>query len=1366
MGLDPQEGDSNWAALYLTVLGPAPALRIGTGVAEPLLGAGKPLALLTYLACSPRRTAAREHLVDLLWSDLEPERGRHALRQTLWYLRQQLGSASLSTRGDALELVAPVRLDRDAFLAAVEAGDLPEAARGYTGQFLDGFAAPGSVEFEHWADVERQRLRSTFLRVAEALVRRWLDEGSLREAALLARRARDADPASESAWRLLFEALVLCNDRLALTLEVDQFLERLGAAGRAPEPATRALLGRLNLAGHGAPVAEDAAGLVAELVGREQPFGEIVSAWQAAAPHAQHLHLSAAAGLGKTRLLRDAAVRLRTLGARVVQVRAHPGQRDIGYSFAALLAEQLAAAPGAAGVSPATAGALIALSPSLSSRYSQPADGATGDEALRRRAAALAELVRVLAEEHRLALLLDDLHWLDPASRQVLLSVLEQVDVPGLVVVTAARPVPGGDVGQERTIRLPLPPLAPDQVRTLTGSIGLLPAEPWSETLAAALTRSTGGVPLLVLETLQLAMDRGWLRLDDGAWRCERPEPLAQGLEAGSALRHRLTQLPLECQRVLTLLAVAGAPLGETLLACAAGAGEHEIAASIGILEQRGFALRVGTAWLPAHDEIAEGILALTDEGQRRRAHEAVGMALAADAAAGRAVLAQAGHHLRRAARPARLGALYARFLAASRRLGDGRRVRAIAREFLGEGSTEEDAARLVRHLPLLSRVRFSSARNTALGSIAMLALIALTVTALRAPPPANTLVLFLADSLDHLLAVEVPMRPSGWDALVPAPVEVDLRRRARVPQALLQQRSNYVADFLKNPAGDLWSWNQVIRDTTDSGTNDIFVAHPRGPARRLTTEPRDDNPHAWSPDGAQLLATTSRWSPEGWDDYDVAIVDTATGRLRRLTFSPDPDYGPIWSPDGQQIAFLRSYRDDRASDAICFIPPDSVPSPTCATPPYGVLLAFYGWWSADAVVMAIDSAGQKNIRIFWPATGRLEPLAIGNLLRFQPSPDQEWIAWLATAPGDALPRWWIAPRDQLSKARPLRLPDPNLRVRQLEWSGQRPGRYLDRLEFSATRERIAQGLTYTLTIFGRDQAGSFLSIVGRLQWSSSDTTVATVDSLGVVRARAPGTTRIEAAIPGWRRVEDTITVAGIAPVTLLAESWDSSWRARWRPSGRPAPRIVVAPDGRPAFLNNGDGSYGSTATTRTEWSAQEGLGLEATVYTPITRRQFQSLYVEFLATRHGVNYELEDTIIGISPYNATDRSRRECAWEYPGGEGERALRQMAAVAGDPPAFMAVGPWIRSGQPYRLRLQILPDGRCGVAINGTPVWYSEPALLLDTPYRVSLGYSSKETRILVGPLEVWHGVRQDVPWDELDATRDHRRPLAERPQPR
>jgi hypothetical protein len=76
--------------------------------------------------------------------------------------------------------------------------------------------------------------------------------------------------------------------------------------------------------------------------------------------------------------------------------------------------------------------------------------------------------------------------------------------------------------------------------------------------------------------------------------------------------------------------------------------------------------------------------------------------------------------------------------------------------------------------------------------------------------------------------------------------------------------------------------------------------------------------------------------------------------------------------------------------------------------------------------------------------------------------------------------------------------------------------------------------------------------------------------------------------------------------------------------------------------------------------------------------------------------------------------------------------------------------WLRSGRWYTVRIQIFPDGRCAFALNGEAVWRSESAMSLDRPFGVLLEGKSVGTRILVGPLVVWEGVRADIDWDALD----------------
>jgi hypothetical protein len=52
-------------------------------------------------------------------------------------------------------------------------------------------------------------------------------------------------------------------------------------------------------------------------------------------------------------------------------------------------------------------------------------------------------------------------------------------------------------------------------------------------------------------------------------------------------------------------------------------------------------------------------------------------------------------------------------------------------------------------------------------------------------------------------------------------------------------------------------------------------------------------------------------------------------------------------------------------------------------------------------------------------------------------------------------------------------------------------------------------------------------------------------------------------------------------------------------------------------------------------------------------------------------------------------------------------------------------------------------------VDGVPVWVSPEPILLDAPFRVLLQGRSHGTRILVGRVEVWRGVRGDIDWREM-----------------
>ena len=196
-------------ALRLTTLGAVELAAIAPdGSVRPLLGAGKPTALLAYLALSPQRTASRDNLIDLLWSNTEPEQSRRNLRQCLFLLRRLLGDEALVSADDELTLAAPLAVDRDAFLAALGAGDAQAAEALYTGPFFPSFAAPGGADFEQWADLERQRLHAVWVRALEALIRQAIHGHHGRDAIQLAQRLLAADPSREASQRLLLESVI------------------------------------------------------------------------------------------------------------------------------------------------------------------------------------------------------------------------------------------------------------------------------------------------------------------------------------------------------------------------------------------------------------------------------------------------------------------------------------------------------------------------------------------------------------------------------------------------------------------------------------------------------------------------------------------------------------------------------------------------------------------------------------------------------------------------------------------------------------------------------------------------------------------------------------------------------------------------------------------------------------------------------------------------------------------------------------------------------------------------------------------------------------------------------------------------------
>jgi DNA-binding SARP family transcriptional activator/tetratricopeptide (TPR) repeat protein/biotin operon repressor len=543
-------------------------------------------SLFAYLITYRHRSHTRNLLAGTFWPDLPEATARQRLSQALWQINRVFeGDPVLFVEGDIIQVNSNQALwvDLDEFKNFPKSNEtealrkLETCLEHYRGEFLAGY-------YDDWILTEREQLRNLYLELLTRLVLGYKTWGMYEKSLTFAKKLCIEDSWSEETHREIMRLNHLLGRSTEAYLQFETCRRVLkDELGVDPSPETQSLA--LEIAEQtgltGLPwVPTSARPRIAPLlerpdrlplVGRQSELAELLNQVESAVRGEGALSfVYGEAGVGKTRLLseleRNAEWRgIRTAWGRCYELTGPPAYQPLVEIMRAelpVLSENL--------LESVWRVELARLLPELAVDESIP--HLDPEKEQHRILEAIARGFQAITQDKPYLAILEDAHWMDPGSLEVLRYLLPRLpEMPILIVVSVRGEDLSGEQAEALTSlentrlphRLELLRLGLDETKELVQRALDLPQSP--ALFSARLYQKTEGNPFFLTETIRSLIVDGLLyRDEEGVWSTpwdELTQDYAEMSLPGSVIQtitRRLDRMPPSSRDALGLAAVIG----------------------------------------------------------------------------------------------------------------------------------------------------------------------------------------------------------------------------------------------------------------------------------------------------------------------------------------------------------------------------------------------------------------------------------------------------------------------------------------------------------------------------------------------------------------------------------------------------------------------------------------------------------------------------------------------------------------------------------------------------------------------------------------------------------------------------------------